>query len=290
MIITSCGNSVSIAKSIAKTLKVTYSPLTISSFPDGDLYLKYNAPLQGKTLVIVHSFQPNPNESLLNVIFAAKTAKNLGAKKVILVAPYLAFMRQDKRFNPGEAISADIMSELLNQSIDELITIDPHLHRHNSLKELFTIKAKALTANPLITTFIQKHFHNVVLIGPDWESYQWASSVAKELHAQATVLEKKRFSSRKVEVRIVHPVSMAGKNIIIVDDIISTGHTIAEAAKLAKKAGAKSITAIAVHGLFAENAVEKLKKAGVTKIITANCIKHSTNKIDVSPLIIEQLV
>ena len=289
MIITSCGNSISIAKSLAKALRAIYSPLTISTFPDGDLYLKYNAPVKGKTVVIVHSFQPNPNESLLNVVFAAKTAKDLGAKKVILAAPYLAFMRQDKRFNPGEAVSAEIMAELLNKSVDELITIDPHLHRHRSLKELFTIKAKALTANPLITTYIERHFQNIVLIGPDWESYQWASSVAKKLGATATVLEKKRLSSRKVEVRIVNPIPMKGKNVIIVDDIISTGHTIAEAARLARKMGAKSITAIAVHGLLVENAVQKLKKAGVTRIITTNCIEHDTNKIDVTSLLVEEL-
>ncbi|MEK6939913.1 MAG: ribose-phosphate diphosphokinase, partial [Nanoarchaeota archaeon] len=156
IIITSCGNSVKIAKSLATKLKVPFSPLTISAFPDGDTYLKYNTDLKGKTIVIVQSYQPNPEKSLLMTVFAAETAKDLGAKKVILAAPYLAYMRQDKRFHPGEAVSSRIMAKLLNNAVDKVITIDPHLHRYRSMKEVFKIPAKNLTANPLIADYIKK--------------------------------------------------------------------------------------------------------------------------------------
>ena len=287
MIITSLSNSKSIAKSLARKLKCKYSGTTISSFPDGDLYLKFNTNLKKKKLVIVQSFQPHSDMSLFDIVFAAETAKSLGAKKVILVAPYLAYMRQDKRFNSGECISSRVMAKMLNNSIDKLITIDPHIHRYKSLKDIFTISAKKLTANPLIAEYIQKKFKNEVIIGPDWESYQWAESIAK--HVQATVLKKTRFSSRHVEVKMIKPVPIKGKNVIIVDDIISTGHTVAEAAKKARKMGAKSVSAIGVHGLFVENGMEKLKKAGVNKIITTNCIEHKTNKIDVTPLLFNEL-
>ncbi|MBI4983141.1 ribose-phosphate pyrophosphokinase-like domain-containing protein, partial [Candidatus Woesearchaeota archaeon] len=106
MIITTCGNFIDIAKKLASKLKAKYSPLTIGAFPDGDLYLKFNCEVKGKIVVIVQSFQPHPDQSLFDVLFAAETARDLGAKKVILVAPYLAYMRQDKRFNPGECISS----------------------------------------------------------------------------------------------------------------------------------------------------------------------------------------
>lgn len=263
--------------------------MTISTFPDGDTYLKYNTNLKGKTVVIVQSFQPRPEMSLFDVVFAAETAKDLGAKKVILVAPYLAYMRQDKRFHPGEAVSSKIMAKLLNNSVDKVITIDTHLHRYRSMKEVFTIPAKNLTANSLIADFVQKKISNSVIIGPDWESYQWAEAIAKRIGVESTVLEKTRYSSRHVSVKIKKQVAIKGKNVVIVDDIISTGHTIAEAAKKAKAAGAKKIVAIGVHGLLVEGAVSKLHKAGVSEIITTNCIEHKTNKIDVTGLLVEEL-
>lgn len=289
MIITSCGNSIKLAQSIARRLKAAYSPLTISSFPDGDIYLKYNTSLKGKNLVIVQSFHPSSDASLLRVLFAAETAKDLGARKVILVAPYLAYMRQDRRFHPGEAISSRIMAKLLNYSIDKIITIDPHLHRYKSLKTIFTIPAIRLTANSVIAEYIGKKFDRAktVIIGPDWESFQWAESIAAKTGIRSTVLEKTRFTSTKVKVKMVKPISLKGKNIVIIDDIISTGHTIIEAAKKAKSLGAKSITAIGVHGLFVEG-LTTLQKAGI-KVISTNCIEHKTNKIDVAPVIVEAL-
>lgn len=290
LIITTVGNSQPLAKKIAHKIKAKFSPITLSSFPDGDIYLKFNTNLKNKKLVLINSFQPHSDMTLFDTIFAAKTAKDLGAKKVILVVPYLAYMRQDKRFHSGEAISSKIMAQLLNQSIDKIITIDPHIHRYKSLKDIFTIPAKRLTANLLIADYIKKHFKNEVIIGPDWESYQWAEHIAQKIHVLATVLKKTRFSSRKVQVKMTKPIEIKGKNVVIVDDIISTGHTIIEAAKKAKKLKAKSITAICVHGLFVENAIQKLKRAGINKIISTNTIEHKTNKIDVSSLIIKELM
>jgi ribose-phosphate pyrophosphokinase len=227
--------------------------------------------------------------SLFDIIWAAETARDLGVKKVILVAPYLAFMRQDIRFKPGEAVSSKIMAKLLNKSIDKIITVDPHLHRYKSLKDIFTIPATKLTANNLIAEYIAKNFKNQVIIGPDWESYQWAEAIAKKVGCPSTVLKKTRFSSRHVKVKMTNPVPIEGKNVIIVDDIISTGHTIAEAAKKARKMKAKTITAIGVHGLFVDKAIPRMKKAGVTKVVTTNCIEHVTNKIGVGKMILDVL-
>ena len=240
--------------------------------------------------MIVQSFQPHSDMSLFDVIFAAETAKDLGARKVILVASYLAYMRQDKRFNPGECISSRVMAKLLNRSVDKLITIDPHIHRYKSLKDIFTIPAKNLTANSLIAQHIQKKIKDPVIIGPDWESYQWAEAIAKQIQVPVTVLKKTRFSSRKVKVKMIKAIPVKGKDVVIVDDIISTGHTIAEAAKQARRKGAKSITAICVHGLFVEKAIEKLKKAGVSKVISTNTIEHKTNGINVDELVVNNLI
>jgi len=290
MLLTSCGNSEKIAKAVAHTLKVPYSPIFISDFPDGDLYLKFNTPVKGKTVVIIHSFQPHPNESLLKIIFAAETAKDLGAKKVILVAPYLAFLRQDARFHPGEAISSKIMAKHLSACIDKIITVDGHLHRYRNLKVLFSIPGKDLTANPLIADYIKKNIKNdLVIVGPDWESFQWAERIANKIGVPVTVFEKTRHTSREVSVKMTKPISLKNKHVIIVDDIISTGHTVIQAAKLAYKQGARDVSAMAVHGLFVENGLEKLKKARLKHIVTTNCIEHPTNRIDVAPLLVEEL-
>lgn len=290
MLITSCGNSEKIAQAVAKSLQAPYSPVTVSDFPDGDLYLKFNTSVKGKTVVIIHSFQPHSNESLLRIIFAAETAKDLGAKKVILVAPYLAFLRQDARFHPGEAISSKIMAKHLNRCIDKIITIDGHLHRYRTLDKLFSIPGKDLTANSLIAEYIKRNLkNNLVIIGPDWESFQWAEKIAKKIGAPVTVFEKTRHTSRKVSVKMIKPIPLKGRHVIIVDDIISTGHTVIQAAKLAYAQGAKEVSTIAVHGLFVERALQKLKKAGLKHIVTTNCIEHPTNKIEVASLIVEEL-
>lgn len=288
VIITSLENSEKQAKKIAKALNATYSKTKVDCFPDKEIYVKYNTQLKGEKLIIVESLQPNPNKSLLNVIWAAKAAKMQGAKKIILVAPYLGFMRQDKMFNPGEAINAQIMSDLINKYVDRLITVDPHLHRIPKMSDVFTIDAKNLTANPVIGEFVKKKFKNELIIGPDWESYQWADEIAKIAGVKDTVLHKDRHSTRNVDVKFNEQVEIKGKNIVIVDDIISTGNTMIKAAIKAKKMGAKTITAIGVHGLFVENAIKKMSKH-FDNIYTVNTIEHETNKIDITPVLVKEL-
>ncbi|MAG72906.1 phosphoribosylpyrophosphate synthetase, partial [archaeon] len=212
-----------------------------------------------------------------------------GAKKVILVAPYLAYMRQDKMFNYGESITSRVMANMLNISVDKIITIDPHLHRYKSLKEILTIPATKMTANSVIADYVKSKVRNPVIIGPDWESFQWAEVVAKQVGCPVTCLEKTRFSSRKVTSKMKNPIPIKGKDVVIVDDIISTGNTIIQAAKKAKKAGAKSITAIGVHGIFVENAIPRMKKNGVTRVLCTNTIERKESKLDVSDLIVKEL-
>lgn len=289
MIITNGSNSAALARGVARKLRASYSPLTVNQFPDGDLYVRFNADVKGKTVVMMQSFYPNPNQSLLEVIFAVETAKELGARKFILVAPYLGFMRQDKRFHLGEAISSRIMAQLLNRCVDRIITIDPHLHRYRTLKKIFTIPATKITANTIIADYIKKQYRHAVITGPDGESSQWAKVIADSIGFDSIILQKHRTHARKVRVEMVSDVSVQGKEVIIIDDIISTGHTVAEAAKLLKKKGAKRVSVIGVHGLFVENAVDKLRKAGISLIISTNTITHLTNKIDVSELIVSQL-
>lgn len=289
VIITSLRNSEKLAKKIAKSLNLKYSKTTCSNFPDGDIYLKFNADIKGEKIIIVESFQPNSNQALLDIVFACKTAKDLGAKKVILISPYLAFMRQDKRFNPGEAINAHIMANLINECADKFITVDPHLHRILKMKDVFTIPAKNLTANHAIAMFIKKNIKKPIVVGPDWESYQWADKISAEIGVEDTVLEKTRHNTRDVDVEVKKEIEIEGKDVVIVDDIISTGNTMIKALKESKKRRARTVTAIGVHGLFVENGLKKMKKAGFDNIYTVNTIEHETNKIDITQTIVDEL-
>lgn len=292
VIVTSLSNSEKIAKNIAKGIESDYMKTEVSCFPDGDLYLKFKGDVKGKKVIICESFQPNSTQAMMNIVFAAQAAKQQGAKKVVVCAPYLAFMRQDKMFNPGECVSAPIMAKLLNENVDKLLTVDPHLHRILKMKDVFSIPAKNLTANSVIGAFVAKRYKTslkkLMIMGPDWESYQWADEIARIVGVPDTVLHKDRHSARNVDVKLTEEVDLVGKTIVIVDDIISTGNTMIKACIKSKKLGAKKVIAIGVHGLYVENALKKMEKH-FDEIFSVNTINHSTNKIDVSPVFIDEL-
>lgn len=279
--------SQNLAKKVARKLKYKYSNMNIIKFPDGEFSIKFPVEVKNKEIIIIQSLV-DPNEKVLELLFIGNTAKELGAKKVTLIAPYLAYMRADRRFHKGEVISANILASLLSSCFDELLTIDPHLHRIKKLSDVFKIKAKRLTCVNLLGEFIDKTIKDPVIVGPDAESYQWANFVAKHIGAKAYVLKKRRLSSRNVIIN-VKGLDIKGKNVVIVDDIISTGHTMIETIKGIKKAKAKRIYCIGVHGLFVEKAYEKMIKAGANKIYTTNAIPHKNSKIDVAPLIVRAI-
>jgi len=281
-------NSKELAKQLAKRINADYGALITDKFPDGETYLKLPFSVEGKKVIIVEGMHPNPNEIIIETIFAVRTAKELGAEEVVLVAPYLAYLRQDKRFHPLECWSNRIISAILHFA-DSIIAIDPHIQRISDLQSIFKIPAKQITANTLIAEYIQKNIKDPVILGPDEESYQWAEKIAETINVEVTVLRKKRYTSRHVVIKLKTETNLKGRNVVIVDDIISSGHTMIEVIKQAKKMKAKTITCLAVHGIFAENALAKLKKAGATSIITTNTVMNPTSKIDVSSVIADTL-
>ncbi len=287
------SNSRNLAKKIARKLKLHYSELVTKKFPDGDSYVRFETHLRNRIVIIVNSMHPEPNDALIELIFAGYTAKELGASKVIFVIPYLAYMRQDKRFHGGEAVSNKIVAKLL-ECCDEIITVDPHLHRINYLHEIFPrhVKAVALTAVRPIAEYIKKlgNLKNIEFIGPDIESSQWADKIAKELGKKAVILHKKRYSAESVRIKVKMRTDndVKGKTVVLIDDIISTGHTMIEPIKQLKKMKAKKIYTIAVHGIFAENALKKLRKLGAI-VVSSNTIENKAAKIDVFKLIAQAL-
>ena len=288
MLIIGCSHGRHIARDIAKKLKADYSDLAVKKFPDGETKIRFLAKLKGKTVVLIQSFYGNVNDCVVEAIFAADTARDLGAKEVFLAAPYFPYLRQDKRFKPGDCISLRTMAGLVDQHFGKVLIIDPHLHREAQLSHIFKIKSHKITSNPLIGDYIKKNIKNPLIVGPDWESYKWAQKVAEKIGCDYVILEKVRYSGTKVKVALNKKIDIKGKSLVLVDDIISTGNTLIEAAKDIKKLGAKRFACIAVHGIFVENALDRLKKANI-QVTTTNTIPNKVAKIDISGLIAETL-
>jgi ribose-phosphate pyrophosphokinase len=200
------------------------------------------------------------------------------------VAPYLAYMRQDRPFHPGEAVTSRHAAGLLSRGFDWLVTVDPHLHRYHQLGEIYAIPAASLHAAPLLSAWIRNHVANPVLIGPDAESEQWVSAVASEAGAPFTVLEKIRHGDRDVDIRLRHLEHLADRTPVLIDDIIASGHTMLEAVRHVRTYNPAQPVCLAVHGIFADKSDTALERAGA-RIVTTNTIAHASNAIDVTGLL-----
>ncbi len=281
------GNEL-LGHSLTELLHAEPGEAIIHHFPDGETYVKVISNVYGKDAIIVCSLH-RPNNKILPLYFLAKTLKEFGATSVILVAPYLAYMRQDKRFTEGECISSELFARLISGFIDKLITIDPHLHRRNSLSEIYSIHCSVLHASHLISKWIKENINNPVLIGPDSESEQWVSRVAAAADAPFIVLNKIRSGDRNVKVSVPQVKEYKNHTPVLVDDIISTAHTMVETVGHLKKAGMKPSVCIGIHPVMTSRAYDKLIKAGVEKIVTCNSIIHPSNAIKVDELLADEV-
>lgn len=277
-----------LAKKIGERLGVPLGEATFRHFPDGESYVRIDSEVANTDIVFLCGlFLPDSKAMMLR--FFSHLAKELGAKRVGLVSPYLGYMRQDKRFAPGEAITSKIFAEYVSQTVDWMVTIDPHLHRHKSLNDIYSVPAQNLHASSAISDWVIGNVDNPVLIGPDEESAQWVSEVGRGAKAPFTVLKKIRHGDRDVEVSVPDVEKYRHHTPVLVDDIISTARTMIETVKHIKKLGMKSPICIGVHAVFAEGAYEALKESGASQVATCNTIRHPSNRIDVSGILAREI-
>ncbi len=282
------GSQVALAKSIARKLSCKFSIAEITQFPDGEAKIRILSDVRNEVAVVVKSLYP-ANDAVIEIILAASACRAAGAKKVVLVCPYMAYMRQDKSFHPHEAVSARIIAKLLSLYGDAIITIDPHLHRIKHLQQIFSMKAVTLSAMPLIEEYINKRIKNAVIIGPDSESSQWDMQVAKICHLPFTILKKQRQSSYNVKIKFDDTLQVKGKNVILIDDIVSSGRTLLKTIKHLKKFSPKGIYCFCTHGIFAGDAAAKLLKTGA-KLISTNTIPSRFTRLDVAETLAKRLM
>jgi ribose-phosphate pyrophosphokinase len=263
-------------------------------FPDGEKYFRILDDVKGDDVVIIHPTGGRPDELLIEYFMLVDTIKDMGPKSISAVIPYFAYARQDARFNPGEPLSFHLMTRLIEQlGTNKIYTIDLHLQRVLDLKEIFKIPAVNLTAVPEIADYIAKNFHpkNPVVIGPDMESEQWAKVAAATIKTDHAVLEKTRFSATDVKIRARggEALNVEGRDAIIIDDIISTGNTIIEAAQLVKKAGADKIFVGCTHPVLSGNALARMYAGGIEGVVGTDTFPGPISFVSIAPVIAEAL-
>lgn len=252
-------------------------------FPDDETYVRINADVTNRSVDLVCTLA-RPDESFLRLVFAADCARSLGAREITLIAPYLAYMRQDRRFHSGEAVTSQSFARLLSSTFDRLVTIDPHLHRYPSLSALYSISSLTLHAAPLLADWIAAEVDVPLVIGPDEESEQWVSAIASRIGAPFAVLKKTRHGDRSVDVDLPDLSQWRDLQPVLVDDIVSSGQTMIEAARKLPNQGFRKPICAVVHGLFADNSFEQLRSL-TTKIVSSDTIAHPSNAFHVAPLI-----
>ena len=275
------------AKNLARLLKVDFAEVEIHTFPDGESKLKLPAEIPDK-IIICRSLN-FPNDKLIELYFIVKAARAKGCEHITLIAPYLCYMRQDKAFSQGEIVSQKLAGKFISSLVDEVITVDPHLHRINSLDEV--IKARrtlTLSAAPLISNHISLRVSDPLIIGPDEESVQWVKKIAEIQGYEYMVAEKTRHGDREVDI-VLPQSDIEDRNIVLIDDVASTGKTLINAVQQLLEHGVKDIYCAVTHALFVEDSYEKLLSIGVKEIWSTDSVAHPSNCISLASLIAENM-
>ena len=277
-----------LARSMAATSGAEIQPVDLHHFPDGETLVKLGGDPAGREIAFLATLR-DPDRLALPLRFAALTARELGAARVGLVAPYLGYMRQDKRFHPREAVSAPIFAGFLDECFDWVIAADPHLHRNPSLSALFRIPAYRVATAPLLADWIAANVPEAVLLGPDSESQQWVAEVARLAGRPYEVLTKHRSGDRQVEISLPDSAVFRQGTPVILDDIASSGHTLIRTLEQLEQAGARPATCVIIHAVFAHGAEEAIRHAGAARIVSTDTIPHSTNAVCVGELLATEM-
>jgi ribose-phosphate pyrophosphokinase len=273
------------AKRLASLLGLPLQEIDLHRFPDGEMRVTVG---RAAATTIIYASLDQPNDKLIAVLFAAEALRRAGASRLVLLAPYLCYMRQDAAFGEGEAISQKVIGQLMAETVDRVITVDAHLHRTTDITAVFPgIEAENLSAMPAIANALRVTGIDpaTVVAGPDAESRPWVSGLAGQLGLAHTVARKVRRGDRSVEIGFADRASIAGRPVLLVDDIVSSGGTLIACAKALAAAGATAVDAIITHALFPAEMATEFAHAGIRSIRSTTSVPHPTNAIPLDDIL-----
>jgi ribose-phosphate pyrophosphokinase len=273
------------ARRLAARLAVPCRPVSIHRFPDGESLVRVDPPAAS---AVLYRSLDRPNDKLIEILLAASALRDGGCREITLVAPYLAYMRQDVAFHPGEPVSQKVVGKLIAGAFDRVITVNPHLHRTAEIQSVFPgIPAAAIDAAPAMAALLAVEGvpSDTVVVGPDEESRPWAEALAAPLGLAVITARKLRSGDRDVAVTFPDAAAVAGRPVLLLDDMASTGETLAACARASRAAGALRVEAFVVHALFDEAAMRKLASAGIGRLRSSDSIPHSSNALELADLL-----
>ncbi len=271
------------ARRLARALERPCETVAVHRFPDGESLLR-TPPRLPETVILCRSLH-FPNEKLTELLLLCGHLREQGVRRILLVAPYLCYMRQDKAFHPGEVVSQRILGRLLADHVDGLVTVDAHLHRVHRLSDAVPVAAACnLTATEPMARFLEEHCDRPLLVGPDEESEQWVAAIAAREGLDYRVARKHRLGDRQVEIRLP-PGEYAGRRVVLVDDVASTGRTLEMTARALAPHGPAGMSVLVTHALFVGDAPDRLKAAGVEEIWSCDSIPHPSNRVELAALL-----
>ena len=292
MIILGGSASTDLADKVAKELGQKPGKIEVKKFPDGERYIRIHEDVKGQDVALIQSLYKTPDDYIFEYMVIADTLRDMGAANIIGITPYLAYARQDSRFYPGEALTSASLAKMLEAAgTTSVLTVDCHLHRLGDVSKVFRVPARNLSAMPALGQYALKNLNlkNPIVVGPDEEAEQWAAVVAKELDAEHTAFAKKRIrkegeTQSKLELD-TGTTNFKNRDVVFADDMISTGGTIAQAAKACKKKGARRIFVLCTHPVLAEGSLKRVKAAGVMKVVGTDTIPSPVSIVSVAPVI-----
>jgi ribose-phosphate pyrophosphokinase len=270
--------SKTVAEDLSKELKVPLANTISKRFPDDEFYTRILDNISGKHVIIVQTTYPDPN--IIELFLLQNAAVEAGAKEISVVIPYFGYARQDTKFQDGEPISAKAMANLISLNADRVITVDPHKEH---ILDFFSTSAFSCSAISEIAKYLKDKNIDMIL-APDKGALDRTKQASKIIDCDFDYMEKTRIDGTTVEVK-PKKLNVQGKNVAIIDDIISTGGTMAKSIQQLKKDGAKNVFVACTHGLFAGDAVKKLVSAGCFEIISTDTIQSEFSKVKIAPCI-----
>lgn len=267
---------------LALTLGIPLGRVDLHILPDGE-----SLPNVGRCppTVLLYRALDRPDGKLMALLLACDAFRRAGVARLVLVAPYMPYLRQDAVFAPGQPLSRDVIGALLGPRFERVVTVQPHLHRTGELTPVFAgTPVSALSAAAALARKIGDA-DNPIIVGPDAESEPWAAGVAGQLGAAHLVLQKVRRGDRDVDLTLPPGTEVGGRRVVLVDDICSTGATLRGAIRRLRAAGAASVEVAVVHALGKPRVTADLRRAGARSVISTDSCAHPTNAIHLASLL-----